>query len=125
MYLTFHSYGNLMLYPWGFTKSYPANKKELHSLAKVANEKIKAVRGSTYTIGSSTNVLYPAAGGSDDWMMGVLKVPITYTIELPGGGTQGFDPPASDIMPAVEEMWEGVKVFGGYVKAKQVYLEEE
>lgn len=107
-----------MLYPWGFTAEYPSNKKELHNLACAANEAIKKVRGTVYTIGSSTNVLYPAAGGSDDWMMGVLGVPLTYTIELPEGGTQGFDPPPKAIKSAVKEMWEGVKVFARYVTLK-------
>lgn len=122
LYLTFHSYGNFILYPWGYSaKEYPKNRKELHSLAKAVNDAIKEVRGTSYTIGSSSGVLYPAAGGSDDWLMAVRGVPLTYTIELPGGGTQGFDPSESEILPAVEEMWEGVKVFAKYVMLKATY----
>lgn len=107
-----------MLYPWGWTSQYPNNRRELDQLAQNANNAVKAVRGTEYTIGSSTNVLYPAAGGSDDYMMGVLGVPLSYTIELPGGGNMGFDPPAKDILPCVREMWEGVKVFAKYAESK-------
>lgn len=76
------------------------------------------VRGTNYTIGSSTNVLYAAAGGSDDWMMGVMGVPYTYTVELPGGGKSGFDAPPSVIRNVTEETWEGVKVMAKYIEKK-------
>lgn len=117
LYLTFHSYGQYLLYPWGWTSSYPPNHAELQSLAESVNEAIKSVRGTEYEIGSSTNVLYPAAGGSDDWMMSV-GVPLAYTIELPGGGSQGFNPPPTSIKPIVTETFEGVKVYAKYVALK-------
>lgn len=118
LYITFHSYGAQMLYPWGYTTKLPKNHKEIHRLASMASNAIKKVSGTTYEIGSSTNLLYPAAGGSDDWMMGVRGVPITYCIELPGGGTKGFDPPPSFIQPTVTETFEGVKVFAKYIEDK-------
>lgn len=30
-------------------------------------------------------------------------------MELPGGGSTGFDPPASDIKKSVHESWIGIK----------------
>lgn len=30
-------------------------------------------------------------------------------MELPGGGSTGFDPPASDIKNSVHESWIGIK----------------
>lgn len=30
-------------------------------------------------------------------------------MELPGGGSTGFDPPATDIRKSVEESWIGIK----------------
>lgn len=116
LYLTFHAYGNLLLYPWGFTTKYPKNREQLHSLAVKVNEAIKSVRGTSYQIGSSTNVLYAAAGGSDDWFMGVNGVPLTYTMELPGGGFQGFDLQEKKIKPIVRETFQGIKVFAKYIR---------
>lgn len=116
LYLTFHSYGQFLLYPWGYTSSLPSNWKTLDALAQSANQAIMAVRGTKYTVGSSTNVLYAAAGGSDDWMMSA-GVPLAYTIELPGGGSYGFNPPPKNIQPVVTETFQGVKVFANYVRS--------
>jgi len=37
-------------------------------------------------------------------------VPYSYTYELPGGGSGGFNPPASRIQGVVDETWPGMKV---------------
>ncbi|XP_067015678.2 carboxypeptidase B [Anabrus simplex] len=115
LYLTFHSYGNYLLYPWGYTSTLPSDWKTLDDLAKAANSAQVAAGGDRYTIGSSTNVLYAAAGGSDDWVKGVGGVSLSYTIELPGGGWYGFDLPASSISSTVKEFFPAVRVFGEYV----------
>lgn len=120
LYLTFHSYGKFLLYPWGYTSDLPADWKELHLLASDANYAISSLRGTRYTVGSSTNVLYVAAGGSDDWCKGVGGVNLSYTIELPGGGRFGFDLPTDQISGVVQETWLGVKVFSDYIKYKFV-----
>ena len=36
-------------------------------------------------------VLYPAAGGSDDWAHGGAGIPYSYTIELPDTGSYGYN----------------------------------
>lgn len=116
LYLTFHSYGNYLLYPWGYTSALPSDWRVLDALAQDVGSAIRAVAGTRYTIGSSTNVLYAAAGGSDDWVKGVGGVALSYTIELPGGGSTGFDLPASRILAVVRETFEGVKVYQAYVE---------
>lgn len=94
---------------------------------------IQKATGTQYTVGSSTNVLYAAAGGSDDYAHGVEGIPISVTMELPSGGGQGFlkfifkllsfllgnpklfigvsgfDPPPNKIQNIVEESWIGIK----------------
>lgn len=116
LYLTFHSYGNYLLYPWGYTSAYPEDADVLQALAVDVEAGIASVYGTRYTIGSSTNVLYAAAGGSDDWVKGVGGVALSYTIELPGGGLWGFDLPASRIEEVGIETFEGVKVYQRYVE---------
>lgn len=115
LYLTFHSYGNYLLYPWGYTSDLPDDVDELDALAQAVGAAIASVSGTRYTIGSSTNVLYAAAGGSDDWVKGVGNVQLSYTIELPGGGIWGFDLPASQIIDVCVETFEGVKVYHNYI----------
>lgn len=118
LYLTFHSYGQYILYPWGYTSDLPEDVDELDSLGRKVNDAIRAVDGTRYTVGSSTNVLYAAAGGSDDWAKGVAGVQLSYTIELPGGGMGGFDLPPSEILDVCVETFEGVKVYLKHIEDK-------
>ncbi|XP_049786268.1 carboxypeptidase B-like [Schistocerca cancellata] len=115
LYLTFHSFGAYILYPWGYTSELPDDWETLDALAQQANAAQEAAGGPSYEIGSSTNVLYAAAGGSDDWTKGVGGVALSYTIELPDGGSYGFDPPASDILKLVTPFFEAVRVYGQYI----------
>ena len=50
------------------------------------------------TVGSAAKILYPAAGGSDDWAFGGAGIPYSYTIELPDTGSYGFILPASQVV---------------------------
>ena len=78
VYLTFHTYGQYWLTPWGYTAELPSDYTELvglywpimfpifyvkfvssfqYGLADSACNKLTAVYGTEYTIGTSTNVL--------------------------------------------------------------------
>lgn len=59
-----------------------------------------------------------AAGGSDDWFKGENDAKYAYTVELPGSGPNGFDPPLDMIFPLVAETWEGIKAGGNYIGTK-------
>ncbi|KAJ9581600.1 hypothetical protein L9F63_023220, partial [Diploptera punctata] len=109
LYLTFHSYGNYFLYPWGYTSALPSDASTLHSLAQQANQAHVSAGGSSYTIGSSTNVLYAAAGGSDDYMKGVAGIDLSYTMEFTNS-IYGFQFPASQIQTTVSRFFPAVRV---------------
>lgn len=55
-------------------------------VARKAANAIVSAGGPQYTVGPSGSTLYPAAGGSDDWAKGVMKVKYAYTIELRDNG---------------------------------------
>ncbi|XP_063698946.1 carboxypeptidase B1-like [Culicoides brevitarsis] len=114
-YLTLHSYGNYLLYPWGYTSDLPENWKEIDDLAQAGGKAIREATGTRYTIGSSTNVLYAAAGGSDDYALGALGIPFSITMELPRGGVAGFDPPPSAIAGLVSETWIGIEAMARHL----------
>ncbi|XP_001599198.2 carboxypeptidase B [Nasonia vitripennis] len=116
-YLSLHSHGQYLLHPWGFTSDLPKNEPVLRCAAINAASELYKIHGTRYQIGSSTNVLYPAAGGSDDWTMGVAGVDLAYTVELPGG-VYGFAPPPSAIIPVGRETFEAIKVFARYVNGE-------
>merc|ERR1712002_580263 len=116
VYLTFHSYSQLWLYPWGYAADLPEDWQDLDALAHDAVDALTAVHGTQYDIGSSTLILYPAAGGSDDWSKGVGGVKYAYTVELRDTGYWGFMLPPEQIIPTGEETFEAVKVVANFVK---------
>merc|ERR1712045_731383 len=83
MYITFHSYGQMFLHPWGYDRVDSRGEKELERMARVG---ARYMAGS-YRVGSAAKVLYPASGGSDDWANGGAGIEYSYTIELPDTGT--------------------------------------
>ncbi|KAK9501207.1 hypothetical protein O3M35_002277 [Rhynocoris fuscipes] len=115
LYLTFHSYGQYFLYPWGFGDALPKDWKDLDRLARDAEKALSSVYGTHYEVGSSTQLLGAAAGGSDDWMKARLGVKYSYTVELPGGGLKGFDLPTQQIPFVTKETFEAVKLLGFYI----------
>ncbi|EDV97050.1 carboxypeptidase B [Drosophila grimshawi] len=117
MYLTIHSFGNYLLYPWGWTNDLPETWMDLDEVAKAGGDAIEAATGTVYAVGSSTNVLYIAAGASDDYAF-YAGFNISITMELSGGGITGFDPPASKIDEFVTETWIGIRAMAEKVIEK-------
>ncbi|XP_066149003.1 carboxypeptidase B-like [Euwallacea fornicatus] len=119
LYLTFHSYGEMVLYPWGYDSILPDNFQDLHYAGQLAATAIdqSSAMNSRYRVNSSAILLSPAAGGSDDWVKAIGGVDLAYCIELPDGDAPFyFMIPARQILPVVQETFEGVKAFHGYIK---------
>jgi carboxypeptidase T len=72
--LSYHSYGELVLYPWGYTKNPPKDKPVFVSIG----ENISKL--DNYTLTQSIN-LYPTIGDDCDWGYGYHGI-FCYTIEL-------------------------------------------
>ncbi|XP_046405867.1 carboxypeptidase B-like [Ischnura elegans] len=109
-YVTFHSYGQYILYPWGYDRKVPPDYRDLNRVGQKMAQAIRAVGGSSYTVGSSATTLYPASGGSDDWAKGSAKIKYTYTVELRDTGRYGFILPAEYITPTGKEALAAIKV---------------
>jgi Zinc carboxypeptidase len=62
LYLTFHSYGQYILYPWGHAAIDADDVNDLHSLGLTAAEAMRSISGRAYSVGSAAKMLYPAAG---------------------------------------------------------------
>ena len=93
IYLNCHSYGNVVLHPWGFTSSPPPNL-ELITIA----EKMAQLSGYGYRAS-----LYPVKGVARDWGYGELGCP-SYTIEM---GEEFFQP--YEDIPVIAE--ENIRMF--------------
>ncbi|XP_015522425.1 carboxypeptidase B [Neodiprion lecontei] len=117
-YLTFHSYGQYILYPWGYDKRVPPDYADLERVGKQAAAAMKSAggAGSVYTVGNSASLLYPASGGADDWAKAIHKIKYPYTIELRDQGRHGFILPAQYIIPTAKEALAGVQVIAKAAK---------
>ena len=63
MYLTYHSYGQYVLYGWGYDKIDPPNVDQLHSMGNVAANAMRNENGgSSYSVGGAAKLLYAASG---------------------------------------------------------------
>lgn len=100
-----------------FYSVYIDNAAEHHSLSEQAGRAIYSHIGTNYTIGNAAILLYPASGASDDFAAGVANINLAFTIELPGGGSSGFDLPANRIPDVVHESFLGLREYGLYIAA--------
>ncbi|CAH0591699.1 unnamed protein product [Chrysodeixis includens] len=113
LYLTMHSFGSMILYPWGHNGSFSHNAFGLHVVAvEMANaiDKESLPNFPRYIVGNSALVLnYGASGAAEDYAHSV-GVPLSYTYELPGlsGGMQGFNLSPVHIQQVVRETWVGI-----------------
>ncbi len=100
-HIDFHSYGQLLLHPWSYTRERPQDHRTLGRLAKAMAASIKAEHGQRYRPIAGAS-LYPAAGTLMDWAYGSHRT-FSFVIELrPRGGT-GFVLPPDQIVPTCDE----------------------
>ena len=104
--ITYHSYSQLILYPWGYTSQPIPDASDLSTMSNLARrmqELIRGVHGTIYRPQQSSQ-LYPTAGDTTDWTYGEYGIP-SFTIELrpdtPENG--GFILPPEQIQPTFEE----------------------
>ncbi|XP_068931373.1 LOW QUALITY PROTEIN: carboxypeptidase O [Petaurus breviceps papuanus] len=101
-YLSIHSYGQLILIPYGYTKKRPRNYAELIRIGQKAAKELKAKHGSNYKVGSTSEILYFLFGSSRDWAYD-MGIPFAYMFELRDNGTYKFALPENQIQPTCEE----------------------
>ena len=76
LFVTLHSYGNLVLWPYGFSSDPPPNGAELARLGR------RFADICNYTPEQASE-LYPTTGCTDDWLYGELGIP-SFTFEMGG-----------------------------------------
>jgi len=98
MCLDYHSYGMLLLYPWGYGPFYTPDQNLFVALA----DTMSVFNG--HTPGTPWEVLYPVNGGSIDWEYGEQTEKPKIIAISPEVGTDddGFWPPLERIGPLCE-----------------------
>lgn len=100
--LSYHSYSQLVLYPWGYTYSPAPDEALMDQMANAISDSIRGVHGQTYVPEASSD-LYLASGDATDWLYGERRSP-SFTIELrPRSASPGFLLPDNQLLPTFEE----------------------
>lgn len=99
--ISYHSYSQLVLYPWGHTYTPAPGEALLRDLSVAIADAIRAVHNVRYTPQQSSQ-LYLASGDTGDWLYALSSAP-SFTIELRPRSNPGFELPEREIQPTFEE----------------------
>lgn len=58
LFLTFHSYSQLLLLPWSYDNVLIPDKSDLEKVAKQGAQALEAVNGTKYIVGPTPQILY-------------------------------------------------------------------
>ncbi|XP_046970459.1 carboxypeptidase B-like [Vanessa cardui] len=114
LYVSLHSYGQYLVYPWGYTGDFlPKEWKRLDTMARIVSDAVQKAGGQPFKV-LSAGKWYAAAGGSDDFAFGAVGVPYSYTMEL----TNGFEfiYPERLLRVVLPQYYEGFRAFATQIK---------
>lgn len=110
--ITYHTFGELILYPWGYSTSTPTFKDNLEEIAVGMARLSGPPNDGDYADRPYANEfdyvpmqganLYETAGECCDYLFATHGT-IAFTIEM-GSTKQGFDPPDSEISPTLQQV---------------------
>jgi hypothetical protein len=100
VWLSYHTYGELLLYPWGYIPAFTPD----HEVFAALGEELAA--GTGYTVGNpATGAIYLTNGGSDDWAYGEIATKnriFGYTPEMNSLAQGGFGAAETEIQPTFD-----------------------
>ncbi|XP_014486631.1 PREDICTED: zinc carboxypeptidase-like [Dinoponera quadriceps] len=117
-YISFHSYSQLLMFPYGHTKAHLDNYDELYAIGKKSIEALKKRYGTEYITGNIAETIYVATGSTIDYVKGTYGKPLAYTYELRDKGRHGFLLPPDQIIPTGEETLDSVVAMLKEAKAR-------
>jgi murein tripeptide amidase MpaA len=99
--ITYHSYGGMVAYTWGYTYEYPADRCRDRHMSDIMRDLINEVHGEDY---SSEVMMGLTSGDTTDWTYGLFRIPsITMELRPVDGGSNPFELPEDEIVPTCEE----------------------
>uniref|UniRef100_A0A8C0MMP2 Carboxypeptidase B n=1 Tax=Canis lupus familiaris TaxID=9615 RepID=A0A8C0MMP2_CANLF len=113
-YITFHSYSQMLLFPYGYTSKLPSNHEDLDKVAKIGTDVLATRYETRYIYGPIASTFYPTSGSSLDWAYNV-GIKHTFAFELRDKGKYGFLLPESLIKSTCKETLLAVKFIAKYI----------
>ncbi len=92
--LNYHTYGNLLIYPWGYSDMPSADSSTFFTITEAMTLENNFLSGT-----GTTTVGYTVNGDSDDWMYGENESKPSILSMTPEVGTDGFWPAPGNIIP--------------------------
>ncbi|HEU0034123.1 MAG TPA: M14 metallopeptidase family protein [Kofleriaceae bacterium] len=107
-HVDFHSYSQLVLYPWSHTATPPPDRDRFAAVADRMASALVAAHGKRYQIRAGSDLQVGASGTLPDWSYGERRA-LAFTIELrPARGPDGFVLPPEQIVPTCDESFAAV-----------------
>ncbi|XP_074124017.1 carboxypeptidase A4-like isoform X2 [Sminthopsis crassicaudata] len=114
-FIDFHSFSQILMYPYGYISSKCPDFDELDKLGRDAAEALHSLFGTEYRVGSIYESLYFISGSSMDWAY-KNGIKYAFTFEMRDTGKYGFLLPAEQILPTAQETWLALEVIMEHVK---------
>lgn len=113
LYLTLHSYGQLILYPWGWDKEKkPENIERVHALGVKAEKAMVEAGAAPFKVMAASE-LYLTTGSSTDYAYHI-GIPYSYAIELTDG--YEFDFPEYLLSSALPPFYKSLQTFAQQIR---------
>ncbi|XP_050397540.1 carboxypeptidase B [Patella vulgata] len=116
IFIDFHSYSQLWMTPWGYTKAKPKDYEQQEASSAATVKALTAVHGTKYIYGPIASTIYVASGSSADWTYANASIKYSYGVELRDQGQYGFLLPADQIIPSGEETLQGLLTLTQFVQ---------
>jgi hypothetical protein len=99
-FLSYHSYGELLLYPWGYIPAFTPDQKVFSALGA------ELAAGTNFAVGNpALGTIYITNGDSDDWAYGEIAAKnriFGFTPEVNSSAQGGFAPAETNIQPTFD-----------------------
>lgn len=105
-FMDIHSYGQLILQPYGYTPNYPPDHATFQEIGANMEVAMESPYGTNYVHGNTYATIYPASGITQDWCYAEGGA-WALGYELRDTGQFGFILPPEQIIPASEECFAG------------------
>ncbi|KAE8604295.1 hypothetical protein XENTR_v10014662 [Xenopus tropicalis] len=118
-YISFHAYGQMLMYPYGYKSEKPPNSKKLDKIAVSALKALSTLYGTSYTHGPIATTIYPVSGSSIDWAYDE-GMKYSFAFELRDEGQYGFLLPENQIKKTCMETMLAVKAIAKSVVTRDI-----
>lgn len=110
VYISFHSYSQLLMYPFAARRGPVDNEEELRFIGLPMVEALARRYGTAYDFGPILQTIYESSGTSIDWIHEIPGTRLTFLYEFRDKGRNGFILPPQEIIPNSEEVLDSLVV---------------